>query len=245
MLFALLGALVIGPFLLRFGEDAAETLAAQAVGIVVWQAALLGLVYWLVRRRGSSWRDLGLKLPHQAVQPPEEDSLARGEDLWWASRRPGIGSRLVNALWKPVLLGYLGAYGLVLLYGVAIEQLGLDSLRPSQQLPEEIFNNSLLVLLFGISVVIAAPLAEEIFFRGFLHAGLRRSLPFLPAAAISGFLFSLAHADIGFVLPFLAVGMVLAYVYERAGTLLAPIGVHFLFNAVSFSLMLVFPEARG
>ena len=89
------------------------------------------------------------------------------------------------------------------------------------------------------------PFAEELFFRGFFFAGLRRRLGFILAAMFSGFVFSLAHADLGLILPFTGVGMVLAYSYERTGSLYAPIGIHVLFNLVSFLVLILVPEARN
>src|SRR6266508_1312324 len=41
----------------------------------------------------------------------------------------------------------------------------------------------------GVAVVLAAPLAEETLFRGFLYSGLRRRFSVWPAAAVSGVLF--------------------------------------------------------
>ena len=41
-------------------------------------------------------------------------------------------------------------------------------------------------------IVIAAPLSEELFFRGFMFAGLRRSMSLWPAAVISAIVLGLA-----------------------------------------------------
>ncbi|HWO72064.1 MAG TPA: CPBP family intramembrane glutamic endopeptidase, partial [Dehalococcoidia bacterium] len=81
-------------------------------------------------------------------------------------------------------------------------------------------------------------------FRGFLYGGLRQRLAMPVAALASGGLFSLAHGDPGLVVPFTLVGAVLAYIYERTGTLLASIGTHFTFNALSFLILVLVPGAR-
>ena len=99
--------------------------------------------------------------------------------------------------------------------------------------------------MIGVAVVGAAPFAEELFFRGFLYGGLRRRLSVLPAALLSGVLFAIAHLDPGLIVPFTLVGFVLAFTYERTGTLVAPIGVHFVFNLLSFLALLLVPDARG
>ena len=62
---------------------------------------------------------------------------------------------------------------------------------------------------------------------------------------VSGFVFSLAHQDVGLIIPFTLVGIVLAYTYEKTGTLFGSISVHFVFNLVSFALLLLVPDFRG
>jgi membrane protease YdiL (CAAX protease family) len=86
---------------------------------------------------------------------------------------------------------------------------------------------------------VVAPIGEELLFRAFLFGGLRRYLPFLPAAMISGLCFSLAHGQLGLILPFAGVGMLFAYVYERTRTIYASMSVHFLFNLVSMTVLIL------
>ena len=40
------------------------------------------------------------------------------------------------------------------------------------------------------------------------------------------------------------VGAILAFSYERSGTILAPMSVHFIFNGVSFLILLLVPSVR-
>ena len=87
-------------------------------------------------------------------------------------------------------------------------------------------------------------MTEEIFFRGFLFGGTRPLIGAMLAALITGFLFSLAHYNPGLVLPFTLIGALLALSYHRSGTLFVPIGAHFFFNLVSFSILAFVPEAR-
>lgn len=90
--------------------------------------------------------------------------------------------------------------------------------------------------VFGVAAVVLTPFAEETFFRGFLHRGLRRRLAMGPAAAASGLLFGLVHfAGLSFLLivPSLVfVGVVLAALFERRQSLLASIAAHATFNLV-------------
>jgi membrane protease YdiL (CAAX protease family) len=85
--------------------------------------------------------------------------------------------------------------------------------------------------------VVAAPISEELFFRGFAFGGLLR-WGYWPAAAVSALGFSLAHFDPGSVIPFFCIGLVMAWLYWRRGSLWDSITFHFLFNFISFALLL-------
>jgi membrane protease YdiL (CAAX protease family) len=84
-----------------------------------------------------------------------------------------------------------------------------------------------------------APISEEIFFRGFLFGGLSRYMSFLPAGLLSGIIFASAHAQSGLIIPFTIVGMILAATYRRTGMIYTSMGVHFLFNAISFTALVL------
>lgn len=89
--------------------------------------------------------------------------------------------------------------------------------------------------------MIMAPLGEEIFFRGFVFAGLLRPLGLRAAMVLSGLLFGAFHVTgldtLGLVVPFGVVGMLFAWVYYRTGSLWPTIATHLLFNLVSFVLL--------
>ncbi|GEM_PF-2019437 len=87
-----------------------------------------------------------------------------------------------------------------------------------------------LLLLFLGSVVIA-PVAEELFFRGYLHNVLRARLG-ARAAYASAALFAAAHMYVIHFLPLFLMGVVMARLYERQGTLIAPVVAHALANFI-------------
>jgi membrane protease YdiL (CAAX protease family) len=82
---------------------------------------------------------------------------------------------------------------------------------------------------------------EEIFFRGFVFGGLRQRLPFIGAALISAAIFGAFHYTGErslTVLPQLAaLGVVLAWVYERTGSIYPTIAIHIANNAIAFALL--------
>jgi membrane protease YdiL (CAAX protease family) len=93
----------------------------------------------------------------------------------------------------------------------------------------------------GVLIVGVAPFSEEVFFRGFMYGGLRRRMPVWAAAGISGLIFGLLHytgPDSLAVVPQLAVlGILLAWLYERTGSLWLPIMLHVVNNAIAFAIL--------
>jgi hypothetical protein len=78
---------------------------------------------------------------------------------------------------------------------------------------------------------------EEVFFRGFLFTGLRSRFRFVVAAALSAAAFALFHVTPLHLPLFFFVGLGLAYVYDRHGTLWASISAHMAFNVVGYVLI--------
>jgi membrane protease YdiL (CAAX protease family) len=86
-------------------------------------------------------------------------------------------------------------------------------------------------------IAIAAPLAEEVCFRGFLYGGLRRRLPRIAAALLSALIFGALHATTGVsaVPPLIAFGFVLCLLYEKTGSIVPGIILHVLNNSVALA----------
>ena len=193
--------------------DAPQILADQTtlqIGLAVsiaFQIALIGVVVWLSRQ----------SIP-QLVQGLRLDRYA------------------VLQIWRPVLVT-IGLYVMVATYSVVVNALDIGILEPRSTVPFEIVRHPLTIVLTGITAVIGAPLAEELFYRGLVFGGLLK-WGFWPAALLSGAIFSGVHLDLGSLIPFFAVGVVLAWIFWRRGNLWESITVHFLFNLTSFGLLL-------
>jgi membrane protease YdiL (CAAX protease family) len=84
-------------------------------------------------------------------------------------------------------------------------------------------------------IVIAAPVAEEVLFRGYLFGGLREKLPRWPAALLAGAIFGALHALTGLsaVPPLIAFGVILCLLYEKTGSIVPAIILHLLNNSVA------------
>lgn len=98
-----------------------------------------------------------------------------------------------------------------------------------------------LVLLFGGAIV--APFVEEIFFRGFVFAGLRRKWGFPKAALASAGLFALAHVAPTTILPIFILGLIFAFLYQTSGSIWPAILMHLLTNTIA--LVVAYANAQG
>ena len=155
-----------------------------------------------------------------------------GRDPWGAIRA-GIG-------WG--VLAWLGATlvsaGVVWL----LETLGFEAEPQAAERAIELLDPWLVVL----AIVILAPIAEEVFFRGVVfNAWLReggRRWAYIGSAA----LFALIHISVVALLPIFLLGLALAWIYDRTGNLLAPIAMHATVNGISvaFALLVRFDVVR-
>ncbi|MBN1401313.1 MAG: CPBP family intramembrane metalloprotease [Anaerolineae bacterium] len=86
---------------------------------------------------------------------------------------------------------------------------------------------------------VAAPVAEEVFFRGFVYDAMRRRWGVLPGIVVSGAVFALVHVIPGVLPPIFVLGMGFAYIYEKTDSLWPPIILHGAINSLAFVLAYV------
>jgi membrane protease YdiL (CAAX protease family) len=165
-----------------------------------------------------------------------------GAATWFSVRRYACGWRALGfrravhgGWWVPVVV-VLAAWLTLGVYLLIVELVGLGELVPESTLPEDFFDNPATIVLVGVLAVLAAPIAEETFFRGFLFPALRVRWGTFWAALASGLLFAALHFNLGSIVPFTVIGMLLAWAYVFSGSLWTAIGAHFIFNSVSFGI---------
>jgi hypothetical protein len=92
------------------------------------------------------------------------------------------------------------------------------------------------ILVAGFVASVGAPVAEEVFFRGFLYRSLRNRLSILPACLLSATMFGLLHTQYPLaVRPILVFfGVIACLLYERTGSLLPGIALHCIVDAGGF-----------
>lgn len=159
-------------------------------------------------------------------------------------RRAGFGLfGLVRVSWRWLLVG-IGVGLLSLLIDFTVVPLYVwvtgDNSNPQQGMMDVAGGGSVaqfafLMLLGGILI----PFSEELLFRGVLYAWLRRwSVVFaVPASAV---VFGLFHG-LNTAMPFaMVLGMLLALLYEKSGSLWPSVVAHSVTNMLAFSLTRVF-----
>jgi membrane protease YdiL (CAAX protease family) len=146
--------------------------------------------------------------------------------------------------WGLALLCVLLAYVAMAIYTtlvLLVEEVAggdLGWLREGNPLPSIGESDALVWAVLGVSVVGVAPLAEELFFRGFLFRALAERWGAFLGAVTSGLAFSLVHFNVSVVIPFAAIGVIFAWAFRRSGSLWTVIVAHAIVNGASFTVAL-------
>jgi uncharacterized protein len=216
----------------------------EAVAVVILAAIvtvlLVVILYLLVPGGGSLFTVTALVIQQVAlavttlvwVRVRHRESLAA---LGLYSRR-GMADGLIGAL---AGLGLLAVGGFVVLpvESFVWEAIAGSPPPPIEQLPFD-FTTPVIVAA-AVLVVGITPLAEEIFFRGFLFGGLRGRLSFLPSAAISSAAFALLHPPLQLGIVIFFIGFGFAALYEWRGSLVVNIAAHMGFNLIGYTVIVM------
>jgi membrane protease YdiL (CAAX protease family) len=136
----------------------------------------------------------------------------------------------------------LAAYPLIFLADVVTQRLLRSA--PQKQAIVELFNDSstleqrILIIVLAVSV---APLAEEFIFRFFMYGVVKRYFGRVVGIVVSALLFAAVHAHLPSFAPLFVLGSCFAIAYEWSGSILVPMTMHALFNAITLTA-LAFPE---
>ena len=156
--------------------------------------------------------------------------IAKKYSLPWSVvgvRLPSRGSAF--ALSAAALLGSLtftGAYSLV------VSALELDALTP-EPLPAELAGEGVAMLITAIALCVWVPFVEEIFFRGFLFAGIAARFGLYAGVTVSAILFALVHFSLATIIPIFVTGMLFALVYRATKSIWIPIVAHSAQNLIA------------
>lgn len=227
----LLAFMIASLFALALGAPGGASVIGGALGGAGMQAAVAAVVVALVVTRPRMFPHLfmvagGGRGPGAA--PERLASLGiSARDAGANALRGLVGA--VAALPLAFLAGWLGESILRLAGGEAVDHPVIRQLRSAT--PAE---TAVLVAVACVGV----PLFEEIFFRGFLYASVRDRLGVVAGALASSLVFAAVHPGLPNQMATFVLGVAFCLVYERAGTLVAPVVAHALFNAIQLAFVL-------
>jgi membrane protease YdiL (CAAX protease family) len=167
--------------------------------------------------------------------------LGLSTDHLFAKVRQGLGIYLL------ALPGYL--FFAVLLTALS-QRYGFKYEQPTvQNIVRQVTGSPGAVVLFFLLAAVAAPVWEELIFRGLLYSALRARWGMWPGILVTAFLFALMH-ETGrvlhdprtFLFPILYLGCVLAYVREKTESVVPGMAVHALHNVVALTVSLMFRQ---
>jgi membrane protease YdiL (CAAX protease family) len=188
--------------------DVFSAIVVLVFTIIVEGAFLLAPAYFALRHRGvKTWRD-GL----------------RALGLRSTPFLPALG-------W--VVLGIIVVYIVTILYGLAIDIFHLNLQTNADVLMKQATYAPITVIALLAGAVLVAPFCEEIFFRGFVFTGLVGGMTPWLAGLVSALLFGIAHGDVGSFVPLFVIGLVLAFVRWRTGSIWPGMALHAFNNALA------------
>jgi membrane protease YdiL (CAAX protease family) len=198
---------VVLPALLPAPGSRNPSVLGFLLSAVVLDVTLVALVYFRVVRPG--------------LITWRDMGLSRGAlPLTW---RAGLTA-------APMLFLLAAALELVL-KGLGIRQTQLESLEWLHTVPLWQY------ALVAFSAAILAPIAEEIYFRGYVFRAYLEQKGPVQAYLFSSLLFALVHLNLPAMLPIFVVGLFLAFLYHRTGSVLPGMVAHGFNNAVAFTVL--------
>lgn len=92
------------------------------------------------------------------------------------------------------------------------------------------------IALGFIAIAVAAPLTEELLFRGLLQKSFTHKMPVWLAILLSAFLFSAVHMQPYAMPALMSLGVAFGYIYHKTGSLRMTILLHMINNALALIL---------
>ena len=190
-------------------NDAALNTALSAVIYLLAVALVIG-VPWLVKGRKTTMEDLGLQ------------RLVDWLDMLWAP-----AGYIVYAVGSTLLLWFISTV------------LPMIDLMQEQETGFTGITQGFEYTLAFLSLVVIAPVAEEVLFRGYLFGKLRKRFSLWLSIILTSLLFAIVHFawNVGFDVFVLSI--VLCLLRVMTGSLWAPILLHMIKNGIAFYFIFV------
>lgn len=146
----------------------------------------------------------------------------------------GVTTYKKGTIWHGVLIAVL-AVGFCLAANNLIGILKLIELFPGyQEVAQAIYSGGFFLEILAVGI--AAPVIEELLFRGLAHNRIKEYSNVLIATVLSALIFGIYHMNMVQGIYAFTLGILLSYVYEKFHTILAPILFHAAANIASVFL---------
>jgi len=166
--------------------------------------------------------------------------LLSAERVGW-SEGFGLSRNRRQAITRGLLAVVVVTPVMMLLQGVLARWLTPDGEAPAVQEMVKTIGQAVApdqLLFYGLMAIVLAPVIEELLFRGIFYPAIKsRGHPRLALWGTS-LMFGVVHSNRLTLLPLTLLALVLVWLYERTGNLLAPIIAHSGFNAINFLLLM-------
>lgn len=237
---------ILGPILIYFGIQFVGQMIVQTVVLATHMQDLVGMMQ---SAQTESYPEVVATLSVKLMEwMMEYQSLISGflalctiplpAFLFWRDRK------MERAVQLPVnKMAPLKKYTWILLFGAAF-CVGMNVVMVMSGLAmkdvsflnvsKALYSESLGVMLVCQGLIV--PIAEEWMFRGVLYRRCREQMKFWGAAFSVSLLFAFIHGSVTQMAYTLILGIFLAYVYEKFGSLKAPMFLHILVNSISIVL---------
>lgn len=158
--------------------------------------------------------------------------------------------KLVGLARRPILkdvgLGLLawGAYMILTTAAVTAVKayIPMINLDQEQNIGFQTLANGMDIFYAFLVIVVAAPIVEELVFRGYLYGSLRPRLPRWIAAVIVSVLFGMVHWQLNVAIDTFVLSMVVCYMRDKTGAIWSGIVVHAVKNGLAFWLLFLAPQ---
>jgi membrane protease YdiL (CAAX protease family) len=220
------GAVAMAPWAVQHSSQAGPSLSFVLAVILLQNGLMVAVpLGFILLKYGASLSEIGLATPrigHLVL------GVAAGVGMCIVGAGASAG---VLALAKAVLPGNVP---------VLVEHVN-SALSAGELFPDVSRSWWRFAALF-LGVAVAAPIGEEVFFRAFLHRCATRRLGRWTGTLVSASAFALVHGGPILVLAILPMGVLLAWAYDRTGSLWVPITMHAVNNGLMALALRYAPE---
>jgi membrane protease YdiL (CAAX protease family) len=154
----------------------------------------------------------------------------------------GVGAKQVIEAVRDGVLGTVALLLVSAVSGLVMRAVGVEN--PQRESLGWVRDGSPIeIVLAGLGIALVAPIVEEAFFRGYVFRGYLAAKSVPTAFIGSALLWSVIHGLPALIPALFVMGLILAYLSRRSGTILTPIVAHILNNSVAFAALLAAASA--